>query len=152
MTAKKVVDQLKPLGKDGTKKVLLNHGINEPVLGVKIEDLKKLRKRIPDDHQLVLDLYDTGIYDAQHLAGLMADETKMTKKDLKQWLAKANCAALCGSVVAAVAAEGAHGWQLPQEWIDSKNENTAQTGWTTLGMVVSVTDDAELDQAQLKKL
>ena len=152
MTASQIVEQLKPLGKDGTKKVLLNHGIKEPVLGVKIEDLKKLQKRIPADHQLVLALYDTGIYDAQYLAGLMADETKLTKKDLQRWLAKANCAALCGSVVAGVAAEGPHGWDLGLEWIESKDENTAQTGWTTLGMVVSVKDDEDLDRAALKRL
>ena len=152
MTANEIVEQLKPLGKESTKKVLKNHGINEPVLGVKIEDLKKIKKRIPADHKLALDLYDTGIYDAQYLAGMLADETKMTKKDLRHWLAKANCAALCGSVVAAVAAESAHGRELALEWIESKDENTAQTGWTTLGMFVSITDDAELDQAELKRL
>jgi len=152
MTASEIVEQLKPLGKEGTKKVLLNHGIKEPVLGVKIEDLKKLQKRVGNDHQLALDLYNTGIYDAQYLAGMMADEKKMTKKDLRHWLANSNCAALCGSVLAAVAAESAHGWELALDWIESKNENAAETGWTTLGMIVSITDDADLDQAMLKRL
>src|SRR5688500_2973796 len=152
MTATQIVEQLKPLGSDGTKRVLMNHGIREPVLGVKVEDLKKLKKRIDGDHQLALDLYDTGIYDAQYLAGLMADEARMSKKDLRQWLAKANCAAVCGFVVAALAAEGAHGRELALERIESKDENVAQTGWTTLGMLVGVKDDADLDHAELKRL
>ena len=151
-TANQIIEQLKPLGKESIRKVLLNHGIREPVLGVKIEDLKKLKKRLDNDHQLALALYDTGIYDAQYLAGLMADEAKMTKKDLRHWLAAANCAALCGSIVASVAAESAHGWDLALEWIESKNENTAQTGWTTLSMAVSIKDDADLDQSELKRL
>ena len=33
MTAEEIVEQLKPLGKDTYKKVLLNHGIKEPSLG-----------------------------------------------------------------------------------------------------------------------
>src|SRR5690242_4695760 len=43
MTADEVVEQLRPLGEDSYKKVLLNHGIKEPVFGVKIEDLKKFQ-------------------------------------------------------------------------------------------------------------
>jgi 3-methyladenine DNA glycosylase AlkD len=152
MTAAEIVNQLETLGADSYKKVLLNHGVQEPVFGVKIEELKKIQKRIKKDYQLALDLYDTLVYDAQYLAGLIADETKMTKKDLRHWLAKGNCAALCGSVVAWVAAESRHGRELALDWIQSKKENTAQTGWTTLGCLVALRDDADLDLPELKGL
>ena len=46
MTADEIVKQLKPLGQDAYKKVLLNHGIKEPLFGVKIEELKKFQKKI----------------------------------------------------------------------------------------------------------
>src|SRR5215211_4766131 len=118
MNAKTILDEIKPLGRDSYKKVLLNHDITEPCYGVKIEDLKKIQKRIKMDYQLALDLYDTGVYDAQYLAGLIADETKMTKKDLRSWLANGNCQAVCGYSVAWVAAESKHGWDLALEWID----------------------------------
>src|SRR5438093_3701010 len=94
MTAQEIVQEIKPLGKDSYKKVLLNHGIQEPLFGVKIEDLKKIQKRVKKDYQLALDLYDTGIYDAMYLAGLIADDPKMTRKDLQRWVKKANCPAL----------------------------------------------------------
>src|SRR6201997_5122095 len=103
MTADEIVKQLRPLGKDSYKKVLLNHGIQEPLFGVKIEDLKKIQKKIKKDYQLALDLYDTGIYDAMYLAGLIADDLKMTKKDLQHWAEKAS-APLARSTVAWVAA------------------------------------------------
>lgn len=152
MTAAEIVEQLKPLGREGYKKILCNHGANEPVFGVKIEELKKFQKRIKKDYQLARELYDTGIYDAQYLAGLIADETKMTKGDLRHWLAAANCDALCESTVAWVAAESKHGRALAMEWIESKKETTAATGWATLGSFVSITDDADLDLAALKQL
>lgn len=79
MTAKEVVEQLKALGSDAYKKTLQKHGVQEPVFGVKIEELKKIQKRIKKDYRLALDLYDTGIYDAMYLAGLIADDAKMTK-------------------------------------------------------------------------
>jgi hypothetical protein len=94
MSATSILKELKSLGADSYKRVLLNHGANEPVFGVKIEELKKFQKRIRKDYQLALDLYDTGNYDAQYLAGLIADEAKMTKKDLRRWVTRPNCVAL----------------------------------------------------------
>jgi 3-methyladenine DNA glycosylase AlkD len=152
MTAAEILKQLKPLGTDGYKKILFNHGIKEPVYGVKIEELKKYQKRIKKDYQLALDLYDTGVYDAQYLAGLIADDEKMTKKDLRNWLAKSNCMSICGTAVAGVAAESKHGWDLAMEWIDSSKENVAVTGWNTLGLIVAIRDDADLDLDAIKKL
>src|SRR6266850_4687844 len=96
MTAAEIVKQLKPLGTDSYKKVLLNHGVKEPLFGVKIEDLKKIQKQVKKDYQLALDLYDTGVYDAMYLAGLVADDLKMTKRDLRHWVDTATCNALCG--------------------------------------------------------
>lgn len=152
MTAAEIVEELKPLGSESIKKVLLKHGIQEPLLGVKIEDLKKIQKRIKKDYQLALDLYDTGIYDAMYLAGLIADDLKMTKKDLRHWIDNATSNALCGFTVAWVAAESRHGWDLAREWINSKKENVAVTGWATLSSLVGIKDDAELDLAELKRL
>ena len=70
--------------------MLRNHGVQEPFFGVKIGDMKKIQKRIKKDYQLALDLYDTGNYDAMYLAGLIADDARMTKKDLNQWVKMAN--------------------------------------------------------------
>src|SRR5207245_8781342 len=86
MTAKDIVAELKKFGTEQTKKVWLKHGAQEPCLGVKVEDMKKIQKRVKMDYQLALDLYDTGIADAMYLAGLIADDAKMTKKDLQKWI------------------------------------------------------------------
>jgi 3-methyladenine DNA glycosylase AlkD len=152
MTADEIVEQLKPLGKDSYKKVLLNHGIKEPFFGVSIAELKKFQKKIKKDYQLALDLYNTGIYDAMYLAGPIADDKQMTKKDLQKWAAKANCSMLCGYTVAWVAAESNHGWELALEWIDSKKELVASAGWATLSSLVAIKEDKDLDIPELKKL
>src|SRR3954453_13854239 len=131
MTAHEIVRQLKPLGSESYKKTMLNHGVKEPLFGVKIEEMKKIQKRIKKDYQLALDLYDTGIYDAMYLAGLIADDPKMTKEDPRRWLAKANCSALQEYTVPWVAAESNHGRELALEWIESSEEGVASAGWAT---------------------
>ena len=85
MTAAEIVAEIEPLGTEGYRKILRNHGIKDPMFGVKIEELKKIQKRVKKDYKLALDLYDTGIYDAQYLAGLIADDVKMSKADLRNW-------------------------------------------------------------------
>ena len=152
MTAAEIVETLKPMGTDGYKKVLRNHGVKEPFFGVKIEELKKIQKRVKTDYRLALDLYDTGIYDAMYLAGLIADDAKMTKKDLRRWLEEATCAALGQFTVAWVAAGSNHGRELALEWIESRNENVASAGWATLSSLVSIKDDTDLDLPELKQL
>src|SRR5439155_3188341 len=152
MTFEQIVQELKSLGQDSYKKVLLNHGIQEPCYGVKIEEMKKIQKRIRKDYQLALDLYDTGIYDAMYLAGLIADDSKMTSKDLQRWVEKANNATVCGYTVPWVAAESNHGRELALRWIESKKQDIATVGWATLSSLVAIKDDSELDLAELKQL
>jgi 3-methyladenine DNA glycosylase AlkD len=152
MTAKQILAELKPLGSESYKKVMLNHGVKEPFFGVKISDLQKIQKRIKMDYQLALDLYDTGNYDAMYLAGLIADDARMTKKDLQRWIANATHEPLAGVTVPWVAAGSPHGWELALEWIGSKKARTAEAGWATLRSLVSIKDDSELDLAELKRL
>ena len=124
MTAKAILEEIKPLGLDSYKKVLLNHGVTEPCFGVKVEYLKKIQKRIKKDYRLALDLYDTGVYDAMYLAGLIADDAQMTTQDLQRWVEKA-CRPLAGSTVPWVAAGSRHGRELALEWIESKADLVA---------------------------
>src|SRR5689334_2278062 len=70
MTTAEIVKELKTMGNESYKRTMLRHGVQEPIYGVKIEDMKaKFVKKIKKDYQLALDLYDTGIYDAKYLAG-----------------------------------------------------------------------------------
>ena len=151
MNAKSIIDEIKPLGRESYKSVLLNHGVTEPCFGVKIEELKKIQKRIKQNYRLALELYDTGIYDAMYLAGLVADDAQMTKKDLQRWAEKA-CRPLAAYTVSWVAAGSPHGWEVALEWIESDKEVVATAGWGTLSSIVSIKEDADLDMAELKKL
>src|SRR5262245_36158264 len=152
MTATDIVNEIRPLGTEGYRKVLRNHGIPEPMFGVKIEELKKIQKRVKKDYQLALDLYDTGIYDAMYLAGLIADDEKMTKKDLNKWVTSAHCSMVCEYTVPWVTAGSRFGRELALEWIESDKEKIAKAGWATLSSLVSITEDGDLDLAELKRL
>ncbi len=151
-TAAEIVDELRSLGDAQTKKTHGRHGAVEPYLGVKIEHLKKIQKRVKKNHKLALDLYDTGISDAKYLASLITDDMQMSKKDLQRWVKGANWSMISEYAVPWVAAGSDHGWELALEWIDSKKELIATAGWSTISSLVSIKDDSELDIPALKGL
>ena len=152
MTKDEVMAQLAKLGSAQTKKTFLRHGAVEPLYGVKVGDLKTIQKKLKKNYELSLELYNTGNSDAMYLAGLIADENKMSKKDLNHWAKKSAWHMISEYTVAQLTAETKHGWELALEWIESKEERVAASGWSTLSNIVSITADDELDLAYLEKL
>lgn len=153
MKADDVLEELRAMGNDRYKKMLMNnHGVKEPCFGVKIADMKKVQKKVKKDYRLALDLYDTGNYDAMYLAGLIADDSRMTEQDLQHWAEKAYAGALPGATVAWVAAGSPHGWEMALRWIESPTNPIAEAGWSTLSSLVALKDDALLDLPKLEQL
>jgi hypothetical protein len=152
MTVKEIMTELEAKGNPGVKNIFLKHGIKEPFFGVKIEYLKVIQKKIKKDYQLSKDLYATGNADAMYLAGLIADEDKMTKKDLQLWVKQAESSNISEYTVPWIAAESHFGYELALEWIDSKTEFIASSGWSTLSSLVAIKADTDLDVAKLKGL
>ena len=153
MTAQDIIAELTTLANPLAKKNWINNGgAKEPCLGVKVEDMKKIQKRVKTDYPLALDLYDTGIADAMYLAGYITDDAKMTKKDLQKWIEAATSDWVAGYMVPWVASAGPHGREMALKWMDSKNETIATAGWQTYSSIAAIKDDADLDPAEIKSL
>ena len=120
--------------------------------GVKIADLKVIQKKVKKDHELAMELFATGNYDAMYLAGLIADESKMSRKDIQQWAERSHSSGISEYTVAWVAAESDFGWELGIKWIDSPKEKIASAGWNTLAGVIAMKPDNELDIPGIRKL
>ena len=152
MTVNEIMDDLKSHGSESIKKILMKHGVKEPFFGVKIEYLKPIQKKVKMDYQLAKDLYATGNADAMYLAGLIADDEKMTKADLQTWVEMAVSNNISEYTVPWVAAEGNVGFEMGLMWIDSPVEYITAAGWSTLGNIAALKPDNELDKLALKAL
>lgn len=144
--------ELEKKGSEAIKRIFQNHGAQGPMYGVKVADLKVIQKKVKKDHELAMGLYKTGNYDAMYLAGLIADESKMSKKDIEQWAENSTSIGISEYTVSWVAAESKYGWELGMKWIDSPKEKIASAGWNTLSGVIAMKPDSELDIATIKKL
>lgn len=152
MTVKEIMTELEAAGSESIKKILLKHGVKEPFFGVKIEYMKPIQKKVKMDYQLAKDLYTTGNADAMYLAGLIADDAKMTKADLQTWVEQALSTNICEYTVPWVAAGSPHGSEIAMQWIESKEPHIASAGWSTLSNIPAIKADTDLDIAAYKRL
>jgi len=152
MTKDEVMTELKKLGSEQTKKTLIRHGAIEPLFGVKVGDMKTIVKKVKKDHGLSLALFETGNGDAMYLAGLIADEKKMTAKDLNRWAELAKWSMICEYTVPWIAAESGQGLELGLQWIDSDKETIASSGWTSISSYLAMTPDEKIDHKKIEKL
>ncbi|UCF98535.1 MAG: DNA alkylation repair protein [Spirochaetaceae bacterium] len=152
MTFDEIMQFLKDHENSDAKKVLMRHGARDPFYGVRIADLKQVVKKVRKNHQLAKQLYATGNSDAMYLAGLIADETRMSKQDLQEWVKDAYWYMLSEVAVADVAAETPYWNELAREWMDSEEEMIACAGWGTYSAAISIRFNDELDLEEISKL
>jgi 3-methyladenine DNA glycosylase AlkD len=143
MTSKEIMAELQSYGNENIKKIFLKHGVVEPLFGVKIEHLKIIQKKIKTNHHLALELYATKNADAMYLAGLIADDEKMTREDLESWVKLAVSNSICTYTVPWVCAGSRYGMEMALKWIESEQEHIASAGWSTLSGLVSIKPDRE---------
>ena len=142
MTKEEVLKELESYADLKTKNMFMKHGAKEPIWGVKVGDMKKIQKKIKKNYLLAKELF----------AGLIADEAQMTKKDLNDWVEKANWHMVSEYTVAWIAAESNYGWELARKWIQSKVDKIASSGWATLSSLVSIKADEDLDVETITEL
>jgi hypothetical protein len=152
MNLKQVMAALQAKSSEQIKRIMVKHGAPASHLGVRIGDMKPIVKQIKGNQALALELYATGIGDAQYLAGMVADGRLMTAKQLQTWADTASWSMISGNTVPCVASEHPEGFKLASKWIDAQDQQVAHAGWATLGAIAAVVPDADLPVAAYGKL
>lgn len=151
MTYDEVIDALYSFADEKIKEIQERRGPEGVTLGVKVESLKTIQKKIKRDYGLSKKLFDSGITDAQYLAGLIADPEKMTAADLDLWAKTALTPMISEYTVAWVCSESP-AFDIAYEWIESSEEKIASSGWGAIASYVALVPNEELDYELLKKL
>jgi len=153
-TVASIMAELKKKGKESTRKIYARHGmVTENMYGVSVADLKTIAKTIKGQQALACELYATGNMDAMYLAGMVAHGAQMTPKELNAWAeGAANLQMIAEYTVPWVTVENPHARDLATQWIKSKKEHVASSGWCTFSGLVATKPDDELDLAEIERL
>lgn len=149
MELKEIMDELKELGKERTKKTYISNGAKEPVFGVTISAMKPIFKKIKYNQPLAEQLYSTGNYDAMYLAGMIAEPKKMTEDDFDRWIEGAYFYMISDFIVAVTLAETDIAFSVADRFIDSGKELTMSAGWSCYNWLLGSRKDSEFDKDKL---
>ena len=153
-TVDAIMATLKKKGKESTRKIYSRHGIPiDRTYGASTADIKAIAKTIQGQQDLAYQLFDTGIMEGMYLAGMIADGAQMTKKQLEQWCEQAAGMQMISEyTVPWVTVDHPNARDLALQWMKSKNEHVASTGWSVYSGLLSIKPDSELDLAEIEKL
>lgn len=106
-------DHAQPERLDGMARVGLGA---ERRLGVPVPDLRRIARRLGRQHALALDLWETGIADAQLLAGLVAEPDRFTSAQMDRWVASMHAWDVCDGACLNAFVRSPRAWDQVGEW------------------------------------
>ena len=132
MDLQSVMKQLKAWEDPKMRAVNAKHGAGDNQFGVNLGKLRGLAGKIKRDHQLALELWNSGNIDAMNLATLIMDPKQLTQPEVEKlakdlsyytttdWFVK--------NVIKALPFKG----ELCRKWAASKDEYVGRAGWTLM--------------------
>lgn len=145
MNVNEILAQLKSLGNDSRRAHNTKSGAPDNQFGVKLGDIRTVAKKIKTDHQLALDLWDTGNVEAQLLATLVIKPQSLSADELDKLTRSTTCAQVADWLNAYVVAEHPQKEALRQKWMTAKDRWAARAGWNlTASRVNKGADDLDL--------
>jgi 3-methyladenine DNA glycosylase AlkD len=87
MEAERVISKLRSMANPRNVEGMARFGINtENTLGISVTALRKFAKTIGKNHDLALELWDSGIHEARILAAIVDDPAKVTEEQMEHWV------------------------------------------------------------------
>lgn len=103
-------------------------------LGLAVPTLRALAREFKRDHELALALWDTGIPDAQILAGMVAEPAKLTVAQMDHWVAGMGVWDVCDQACTNAFVKSPLAWDAIPRWAVRQPEFEKRAGFTLLAV------------------
>jgi 3-methyladenine DNA glycosylase AlkD len=103
-------------------------------LGLAVPTLRALAREFKRDHGLALALWDTGIPDAQILAGMVAEPAKLTAEQMDHWVAGMRAWDVCDQACTNAFVKSPLAWDAIPRWAAREPEFEKRAGFTLLAV------------------
>jgi 3-methyladenine DNA glycosylase AlkD len=138
------------LKRNATKKTLegmARYAIpSERAFGVAMRDVQALAKRIGKNHELALQLWKTGWYEARLLAIYVDDPESLTVKQMDAWTRDFDNWAVCDTACFGLFKRSKHAWSRLEPWAKAEEEFIRRTAFALLWSLAGRRDETEDDR------
>jgi len=117
---------------EGMKKSYSKENQTYAVIGVKMQDIRALAKKIGIHHDLAIKLNDLNIYETMMLSTFIADRDQMTFDLLNKWAKRANQSSIIDQGLAHLMLQVKDYQKLLEAWCVSSDKDLKYAGFATL--------------------
>lgn len=112
---------------------MARYGINtEKRLGVQIPELRQLAKETGKNHQIALELWQTGIAEARILAAMTDEPEKVTEQQMENWVKDINSWDIDDQITMNLFEKTPLSWKKITDWSQRPEEFVKRTAYSLL--------------------
>jgi 3-methyladenine DNA glycosylase AlkD len=146
MLLQDVLTHLKSLSNQKNREGMAKFGINiDSALGISIYTLRSLAKEIGINHELAIQLWDSGIHEAKILASMIGEPARVTENLMEKWVNDFNSWDVCDQVCSNYFDRTPFAYHKVLEWSGRRQEFVKRAGFVLMA-TLSVHDKRADDQ------
>ena len=125
--------ELRSLGEQRNVDGMARYGIRAKVVyGVAKPKMDELARRIGRDHELALEVWDTGVHDARILAGMIDVSEQVTSKQMERWVHDFDNWDVCDGTCCHLFVFAEPAWKKAVEWSGRREEFIKRAGFALM--------------------
>lgn len=133
MTAEQVIKELKKNGSEYNREGMKRFGINvEKAFGVNVPVMRSLAKVIGKNHQLAIELWESGYHEARHVASMIDDPKLVSTAQMNKWVRDFNSWDICDGTCSNLFRKTPHAIEKIFEWCEKKDEFIRRAGFSLM--------------------
>jgi 3-methyladenine DNA glycosylase AlkD len=147
MQYKEILDKLKSLSNPENVVGMARYGINpENTYGVSIPTIRAMVKEIGRNHDLALQLWNSGIHEARILASLVDKPKEVTEEQMERWVKDFDSWDVCDQGIANLFAKTPFAYQKAIEWSSREEEFVKRASFALMTRVVHPSKKTTVEQ------
>ena len=132
-STQEILTKLKSKAKPDNLPGMARYGINtEKRLGVQIPELRQLAKETGKNHQIALELWQTGIAEARILAAMTDEPEKVTEQQMENWVKDINSWDIDDQITMNLFEKTPLSWKKITDWSQRPEEFVRRTAYSLL--------------------
>jgi 3-methyladenine DNA glycosylase AlkD len=104
-------------------------------LGISVPDMRKIARENGKDHEVALELWDSGIPEAQIVAALIAEPDKLTEQQMEHWVKDIYSWDVCDQVCMNLFDKSPLAWKKIHDWSKREEEFVKRTAFSLIACI-----------------
>jgi 3-methyladenine DNA glycosylase AlkD len=133
-----VIAQLESMKNPANVEGMARFGINpENALGISVAALRAMKKSIGKNHDLALQLWDSGIHEARILASLVDDPKQVSEDQMERWVSDLDSWDVCDQVCSNLFQKTAYSNKKAVEWSGRDETFVKRAGFVLMARIAA---------------